>query len=143
MPFLGCLPLLFPPRRFHFLLNEIKFLSSSISLKFKHICQEANGLANSLAKQGVDKSFPSVDFTICSFFLGGLFPCLFSSLEQCFYTIVSTLLGWLAPFNEILLPIKEKKKKKGCRETMLFIRSHFLHFSLVNCLPLGVYGLPT
>lgn len=71
MPFLGCPPLRFPPRRFHFLSNEIKFLSSSISLEFKHICQEANGLANSLAKQGDDKSFPFVDFTICSFFLGG------------------------------------------------------------------------
>lgn len=44
--------------RFHFYLNEIKMLSSSIEVEFGHVGQMANGIrmADSSAKQGVDRS---------------------------------------------------------------------------------------
>lgn len=57
------------PWRLQFLFNEIKSLSSSISLELKHTWWTANGFADSLAKQEVDKSSPLVAFTMFSDFL--------------------------------------------------------------------------
>lgn len=79
---------------FHFILNQIKFLSSSIQVEFSHIFRSANAMADVLAKQGVDRlspfivfnvkfslfvasialvyqlSFPGLDWAICKLFLG-------------------------------------------------------------------------
>ena len=41
------------PWRFQFILNEIKSLSSSISVTFSYVSRLANFMANALAKQGV------------------------------------------------------------------------------------------
>lgn len=43
------------PSTFQFILNEIKALSSAIQVEFIHI-----SMANILAKQGMDRSFPFV-----------------------------------------------------------------------------------
>ena len=43
------------PWRFQYYLNEIKALSSSIKVSFSHICRSADGMVNSLAKQGVHR----------------------------------------------------------------------------------------
>ena len=48
------------PWRFQYYLNEIKALSSSIKVSFSHICRSANGMADSLAKQGVHRVVPLV-----------------------------------------------------------------------------------
>lgn len=40
--------------------NEIKVLSSSISVELKHVGRMANDFIDFLAKQGVDRSFPFV-----------------------------------------------------------------------------------
>lgn len=51
------------PWRFHFYFNEIKVLSSSISVKFQHVGKSVNGFADSLAKLRVDSS---AHFVVCS-----------------------------------------------------------------------------
>lgn len=50
------------PSRFKFLFNEIKALSSLDSVEFKHIGRAANDLANSLAKQWIDRFSPFFAF---------------------------------------------------------------------------------
>lgn len=45
-----------PPRRFQFYFNEIKELSSSISVELCRVGRSANGFADSMAKQGFDRS---------------------------------------------------------------------------------------
>ena len=52
------------PWRFQFYLNEIRALASSIQVKFRHVGRSANGFANLLAKQGVDRSSNSVAFIL-------------------------------------------------------------------------------
>lgn len=47
--------------KFHFLLNEIKTLSSLLQVEFKHILHSANGVADSLAKKRVDCLVPLLD----------------------------------------------------------------------------------
>ena len=48
------------PLRFQFYINEIKSLSSLIQVEFQHVGRLANAFAESLAKQGVEKSSPFV-----------------------------------------------------------------------------------
>lgn len=48
------------PWKFHYLLNKIRSLSSSIKAEFKHINRLVNILADSLAKQGVDRETLSI-----------------------------------------------------------------------------------
>lgn len=43
------------PWKFHFVLNEIKALSSSNVVSFSHVVREANFTADSLAKLGVER----------------------------------------------------------------------------------------
>ena len=43
------------PSRFLYYLNEIKALSSSIIVSFSHIYRSANGITDSLAKQGIHR----------------------------------------------------------------------------------------
>lgn len=50
------------PWKLHFILNEIKALSSLIQVEFIHILCSANVMANNLAKQGVDPISPFVVF---------------------------------------------------------------------------------
>lgn len=51
------------PWGFQFYFNEIKELSSKLSVEFQHVGRSANGFANALAKQGVDILAP---FIACS-----------------------------------------------------------------------------
>lgn len=46
--------------KFNFYLNEIKFLITSLQVSFAHVGQSANGLANTIAKQGVDMIVPLI-----------------------------------------------------------------------------------
>ena len=50
------------PWRFQFYLNEIRALASSIQVKFQHVGRLANGFADLLAKQGLDRSSNLVAF---------------------------------------------------------------------------------
>lgn len=52
------------PWRFQFYLNEIRVLTFSIQVKFQHVRRSANGFADSLAKQGVDRSSNLMAFTV-------------------------------------------------------------------------------
>ena len=44
--------------KFHFLFNEIRALSSSINVVFRHELRSANHVADALAKQGIDRNSP-------------------------------------------------------------------------------------
>ena len=44
------------PWKMQFLLNEISSLASGMHILFQHVCRSANGMADCLAKQGVDRS---------------------------------------------------------------------------------------
>lgn len=46
------------PWKLHFSFNEIKYLSSFISIEFHHVSQSVNRLADTLAKQGIDRITP-------------------------------------------------------------------------------------
>eukprot|EP00268_Persea_americana_P021089 TRINITY_DN21101_c0_g1_i1.p1 TRINITY_DN21101_c0_g1~~TRINITY_DN21101_c0_g1_i1.p1 ORF type:complete len:199 (+),score=31.91 TRINITY_DN21101_c0_g1_i1:157-753(+) len=46
------------PWKFQIFLNGIKGLASSLSVVFSHVIRSANGLVDSLAKQGVQRSSP-------------------------------------------------------------------------------------
>ena len=46
------------PQKFQFFLNEINELASSLYVVFYHVIRLANGLANSLAEQGVQRLSP-------------------------------------------------------------------------------------
>lgn len=46
--------------KFNFYLNEIKFLLTSLQVSFAQVGQSANGLANTIAKQGVDMIVPLI-----------------------------------------------------------------------------------
>lgn len=50
--------------RFQFYLIEIKALLSSIQVAFQHVGRSANSVADSLAKQGLDRSFNLLAFTV-------------------------------------------------------------------------------
>ena len=50
------------PWRFQFYFNEIRVLASLIQVNFQHVGRSANGFADSLAKQGVDRSSNLVAF---------------------------------------------------------------------------------
>lgn len=77
--------------------------------------QSTNGLADSLAKQGVDGTLPLAAFTLwCFHFL----------LVQCFYTIVlQSLIGFVSPFViflfNIIFSYQWKKRKSGHFQTLL------------------------
>lgn len=49
------------PRKFHVVLDEIKAPSSSAAVSSSHVAQKANFMANSLAKQGVERTVPIFD----------------------------------------------------------------------------------
>ena len=51
------------PCYLQFYVNEIRALSSMIQVVFQHVGRSANGFADSLAKQGVDRSSDLVAFT--------------------------------------------------------------------------------
>ena len=46
------------PWKFFYILNEIRVLSSSLRVVFKHVVWSANTTVDLLAKQGVDKDGP-------------------------------------------------------------------------------------
>lgn len=50
--------------KFHFLLSDIKFMSSQGLVEFKHVGRLANVMVDSLGKQGVDKVVPLIAYTI-------------------------------------------------------------------------------
>ena len=52
------------PWRFQFYSNEIRALASLIQVKFQHVGMSVNGFADSLATQGVDRSFNLVAFIV-------------------------------------------------------------------------------
>ena len=52
------------PWKSQFYLNEIRALSSSIQVSFIHVGRAANGFADSLAKQGVDRSSNFLAFSM-------------------------------------------------------------------------------
>ena len=52
------------PWKFQFYMNEIRALSPMIQVVLKHVGRSANGFADSLAKQGVDRSSDLVAFTL-------------------------------------------------------------------------------
>lgn len=60
------------PWRYHFYINEIRFLVSSLQIPFKHVGRSANIMEDALAKQGVDRSIPLVVPTLHCFFLFSL-----------------------------------------------------------------------
>ena len=46
------------PCEFQFYFNKIKFLSLASQVVFCHVNQSANGMANAMAKQGLDRVVP-------------------------------------------------------------------------------------
>lgn len=56
------------PWRFTFYLEGIKMLSSLMEVVFRHVGWLANGFADSLVKQGMERSSPFVAFTLELFF---------------------------------------------------------------------------
>ncbi|XXG44210.1 hypothetical protein AAC387_Pa01g4073 [Persea americana] len=52
------------PWRFHFLSAEIKSLSSQGYVEFRHVRRLANAMADSIAKQGVDRVTPLIAYTM-------------------------------------------------------------------------------
>lgn len=95
------------PWKFHSFFNEIKVLSSSMLVEFKHIVCSANGMANSLLikKKYVNHSSPSVVFFVISFYhvwYNAFIPLLVNVLISCVALVIS-------PFNTIYwLLIKRK-----------------------------------
>lgn len=55
--------------KFHYLLNEIRSLSSLMQVNFKHIKHSANNLADSLAKKGTERDIPLLLCKVCWFFV--------------------------------------------------------------------------
>lgn len=56
------------PVKISFISMRFKFLASSIQVEFKHMGQSANGLADFLAKQGVDRLLLCF-YSLCNLFL--------------------------------------------------------------------------
>lgn len=48
------------PRKFHYFIKEIRFFTSSSEVIFKHVNRSTNTIADSLAKQGVDREAPFI-----------------------------------------------------------------------------------
>lgn len=60
------------PWSFHFRFNEINAISSSLYVSFTLVRRLANGMADSLAKQGVDRVFPFFSSLVWIFFSVGI-----------------------------------------------------------------------
>lgn len=97
------------PWRFHFYLNEINTLSSSIQVSYFLICRSTNGMTNILAKQGVDKVVPLWSYWVLCF----VFLCWYNAFIAmllfciCFNLALSDVVSFIK-----FTIIYQKKKQK-------------------------------
>ena len=90
------------PWKFQFHFNEMKKISSSLVVSFGHVMRHANSMADTLAKQGVDRASPRVDQ--CNLLVLGVVLFEFFSLWWVGYNSFIPLYFWfsflcLLPFS--------------------------------------------
>lgn len=74
-------------QRFQFYFNKINFILTSIQVEFQHVGWSTNSFANSLAKQGVDRSSVFLAFT---------------------FQFLTSVLLWYIPFVPFFVPLSLK-----------------------------------